>query len=49
VAVAIIPIEDLKLLEELEDNIDLHAAREALKDGERIPYEKVRRELGLTK
>jgi prevent-host-death family protein len=47
--VAIIPIEDLKLLEELEDKLDVQAAREALKDKERVPYEEVRRDLGLSK
>jgi len=52
--VAIIPIEDLKLLdmliEEEEDRIDLKEARKALAESdERIPYEKTRYELGLKK
>jgi PHD/YefM family antitoxin component YafN of YafNO toxin-antitoxin module len=51
---ALISVEDLKLfdklLEEYEDRIDIEAARESLAESdERIPYEQVRRELGLTK
>jgi prevent-host-death family protein len=46
--VAMIPIEDLRLLEELEDRFDVEAAREALAESdERIPYEDVRKALGL--
>jgi PHD/YefM family antitoxin component YafN of YafNO toxin-antitoxin module len=45
---AIVPAEDLKLLEALEDRLDVEAARKALAESdERIPYEKVRKELGL--
>jgi prevent-host-death family protein len=44
--VAIIPIEDLALLEELEDRLDIEAAHEALAESdERIPYQKVRKEI----
>ena len=44
--VAIIPIEDLELLEELEDRLDVEAAHEALAESdERIPYKKVRQEI----
>lgn len=51
---AIIPVEDLKLLERLieeeEDRLDLEEVEKALAESnERIPYEKVRKELGLTK
>lgn len=51
-AAAIIPIDDLKLFERLiedaEDRLDAEAARAALAESdERIPYAKVRRELGL--
>ena len=51
-AAAIIPIEDLKLLEwlieEAEDRIDIAAARASLAESdERIPYSAVRRRLGL--
>lgn len=46
--VAIVPIEDLELLEKLEDRLDLDAARAALNEaGERLDYAKVREELGL--
>jgi prevent-host-death family protein len=47
---AIVPIEDLDLLERLEDEIDLRAAREALADpvnADPIPWEQVKAELGL--
>ena len=45
---ALVPLEDLELLEALEDRLDLEAARAALAEStERIPYEKVRRTLGL--
>ncbi|MFQ5466655.1 MAG: type II toxin-antitoxin system Phd/YefM family antitoxin [Kiloniellaceae bacterium] len=45
---ALIPAEDLDLLEALEDRADLEAAREALAESsERIPYAEVRRKLGL--
>src|SRR5438552_86141 len=51
-AAAIIPIEDLKLLERLiedaEDRLDVEAARAALAESDdRIPYAEVRRRLGL--
>jgi prevent-host-death family protein len=44
--VAIVPIEDLAILEEVEDRSDIEAAREALTESdERIPYNLVRKEL----
>lgn len=44
----LVPLEDLALLEQLEDEVDLDAARSALAESEeRIPYDDVRRELGL--
>ena len=47
-AAALVSIEDLALLELLEDRADLEAIREALAESdERIPYERVRAELGL--
>jgi prevent-host-death family protein len=52
-AAAIIPIEDLRLLERLiaeaEDQLDVAAARAALAESdERVPYADARRRLGLT-
>ncbi|MCH9046342.1 MAG: type II toxin-antitoxin system Phd/YefM family antitoxin [SAR324 cluster bacterium] len=49
---AMIPMEDLRLLERLieaeEDRIDLEKVRKAMAEpGENVPYEQVRKELGL--
>jgi prevent-host-death family protein len=46
---AIISIDDLKLLEMLEDQLDIKEARQALQEsqGERISYDEVRKKLGL--
>jgi len=49
---ALVPFDDLELLEELEDCMDIAAARKALaeakKKGEQpIPWEKARKRLGL--
>jgi prevent-host-death family protein len=46
---AIISIDDLKLLEMLEDQLDVNAARQALAEsrGERIAYDEVRKKLGI--
>ena len=45
---AIIPIDDLAFLEELENHMNVEAAERALAESdERIPYEKLRQELGL--
>ena len=46
---AIISIDDLKLLEMLEDQLDVKAARQALEEsqGERISYDDIRKNLGL--
>ena len=44
---AIIPIDDLTFLEEIENRMDIDAAKRALAESdERIPYEKLRQELG---
>ena len=46
--VAIIPVEDLELLEEMEDRIDFEAAKAAMAESdERVSYQDLRRELGL--
>ena len=44
---ALVPLEDLALLNELEDRIDLEAAREALEEPGSAPWEDVKRRLGL--
>jgi prevent-host-death family protein len=49
---AIVPIEDLKLIQRTEDEIDQREAKRALSDMKRrglkpIPYEQVRKRLGL--
>ncbi len=48
--VAVVPIEDLNLLEALEDRLDLEDIEKALADPENkkaIPWEKVKKDLGL--
>jgi prevent-host-death family protein len=46
--VAIVPVEDLDLLEDLEDQMDVAAAKAALAESdERVSYQDLRRELGL--
>jgi len=45
---AIIPIDDLTFLQEIENHMDIDAAKRALAESdERIPYKKLRQELGL--
>ncbi len=44
---ALVPMEDVLLLEELEDEADFRAAREALKEKGSVPWEKVKANLGL--
>lgn len=49
---ALVPMEDLKLLEQIEDRLDLEEARAILKEmretGEKsVPWEQVKKELGL--
>lgn len=44
---ALVPTEDLRVLESLEDRIDLEDARKALKEKGAIPWEKVKADLGL--
>jgi len=46
-AAVLIPVEDLRLLEELEDRIDLEDALEALREPGSIPWEQVKKELDL--
>jgi len=47
---AVVPMEDLKLLEAIEDRIDLEEARKSLAHAKKhgaTPWEKVKRDLGL--
>ncbi len=43
---AVVPIEDLELIERYEDELDLRSIRKARKE-KTIPWEKVKKELGL--
>jgi prevent-host-death family protein len=48
--VAVVPIEDVKLLEALEDKVDLEEARAALAEAKKkgtVSWEKIKKELGL--
>ncbi len=44
---AVVPIEDVEFLEKLEDEIDIAAAREALKNPRTIPWETIKKQLKL--
>jgi antitoxin (DNA-binding transcriptional repressor) of toxin-antitoxin stability system len=49
---ALVPLRDLRLLEQIEDRLDLDEARQALSESRRkgekpIPWEKARQLLGL--
>jgi len=47
---AVVPIEDLELLQALEDRVDLEQAREALRTIETegtVPWEELKADLGL--
>lgn len=44
---AVVPIEDVELLEKLEEEIDVAAARQALKDRRTVPWEIVKKKLKL--
>ena len=43
----VISMDELRYFEELEDRLDVRDAEKALADPKRIPYEEVRRKLGL--
>lgn len=48
--VAVVPIEDVEVLQELEDRIDIEQARAVLKETKKkgtVPWEKLKVELGL--
>jgi len=45
---AVVSVEDLELLERLEDELDLDAARKAIAEkGARIPWKRLKAEMGL--
>jgi prevent-host-death family protein len=44
---AIVPVADLVLLEQIEDRMDLEAAREAMKEPGTVSWGKVKKDLGL--
>ena len=45
---ALVPVEDLELLEALEDKLDVAAARAALaENGPNIPWSRLKAELGI--
>jgi prevent-host-death family protein len=45
---AVVPIEDLQLLEKLEDQIDVAAIRKVRKErGKLVPWEKIKKDLNL--
>ena len=44
---ALVSLDDLAVLEELEDRIDLEEAREALQEPGTLPWEEVKARLGL--
>ena len=44
---AIIPIDDPELLDRIEDELDIRAARRARKEKGSIPWEKIKKDLGL--
>ena len=46
--IALVPIEDMELLEELEDRIDIEEAKKVLKSrASKVPLEKVKKAFGL--
>jgi prevent-host-death family protein len=44
---AVVPLDDLRLLEELEERFDLEAARRALQEPGSVSFEALKKELGL--
>jgi prevent-host-death family protein len=45
--VAMVSVQDLELLEQLEDRMDLEEARRRLKEPGRIPWKEIKERLGL--
>ena len=46
-AFAIVPLKDVQILEALEERIDLQEAEQALKDGDFVGLEELKKELGI--
>jgi prevent-host-death family protein len=44
----LVPVEDAELLDQLEDRLDLEAARAALKEKKSLPWTQVKARLGLS-
>lgn len=44
---AMVPVEDLELIREIEDAIDVAAAKKAKEEPGEVPWEDVKRDLGL--
>ena len=44
---ALVSVEDLELLQQLEDEADIKAARKALKEKKRVPLEDILDRLGM--
>ena len=44
---ALVPVEDLQVLEDLEDEVDVRAAKKAVKEKGAIPLEKIKQRLGM--
>ena len=44
---AIIPLDDPKFLERIEDELDIRAVRRARKEKGSVPWEKIKKDLGL--
>ena len=45
---ALVSVEDLELLEDLEDRLDVEAVRAAREEAGTVPYEEIRRKAGLS-
>jgi hypothetical protein len=44
---ALVPLDDLAILEALEDRLDLEAARRALRERGSVPWRQLKKTLGL--
>lgn len=44
---AVVPLEDLELLEKLEDRIDVELSKKALDEGDGVAWDEIKHEFGL--